>query len=282
MVIRELVRECIAELRNSNIENPVFDANLTVRTVLGLEPIDMVLERDKEVSESDESRIRRFCARRCKNEPLQYILGVQEFMGLEFFVDRNVLVPRADTEALVEAVLTDKRGMNVLDICTGSGCIALSIAHFNKNAFVTGLDISENALAVAKKNAEKLKLSNRVKFEKCDITKEFPRGCFDVIVSNPPYIETGEIEKLQKEVKLYEPHIALDGGADGLVFYRRISEIAPAMLQEHGRLYFEVGYNQAEAVEDIMLKSGLKNVIRIKDLCGVDRVLCGERQNNGG
>jgi len=240
MVIRELLHEIIQDFKKNNIENSVFEANLIVRTVLKLSPIDMVLSHEKEVEEKQEKAIREYEKRRILGEPMQYILGTQEFMGLEFIVDKNVLVPRADTETLVEEVLKENKGMNVLDICTGSGCIGLSIAHYNKKAFVLGLDISEAALQVAEKNAEKLKLSDRVRFEKTDILSQTPSGVFDVIVSNPPYIESAEIEKLQVEVKGHEPHIALDGGADGLDFYRRIINIAPKLLQEKGKLYFEV------------------------------------------
>lgn len=277
MVIRELVGNCVKILKDGNTENAVFEAHLIVRTVLNLEPIDLVIKSKKEVSEKDKEKVYSFAQRRCKNEPLQYILGVQEFMGLEFEVNENVLVPRADTETLVEEVLKQHKGMNVLDICSGSGCIALGIAHFNKNAYVTGVDISEEALKVAEKNAEKLKLSDRVRFEKCDIMNEVPQGSYDVVVSNPPYIETGEIEKLQKEVKDFEPRIALDGGADGLVFYGRICSFAEKLLQKDGKLYFEVGFGQAEAVANMMRENGLKNIRQIKDLCGIERVVCGER-----
>lgn len=277
MVIRELVGKCIAELKENNIENAVFDAHLIVREVLGLEPIDLVLDSKREVSEEDAKKAFAFCKRRCQREPLQYILGVQEFMGIGFEVDKDVLIPRADTETLVEEALKFHGGMNVLDICSGSGCIALSVAHFNKNAYVTGLDISDKALSLSAKNAERLKLTERVRFKKCNILTQVPDGVYDLILSNPPYIETDEIDKLQKEVRAFEPRLALDGGADGLMFYRRICSVAPKLLQRNGRLLFEVGFNQADAVEELMTDCGLKNIRRIKDLCGVERVLCGER-----
>lgn len=277
MVIRELTAACVKQLRDNNIENAVFEAHLIVRTVLGLEPIDLVIGSQKTVTEADKERAFSFIKRRLDNEPLQYILGVWEFMGLEFEVNENVLVPRADTEVLVEEVLKQSGGMNVLDICSGSGCIALSVAHFNGNAYVTGVDISVEALKLSERNAEKLKLSERVRFERCDIMTEIPRGVYDVVVSNPPYIETGEIDKLQKDVKDFEPRIALDGGADGLDFYRRICSISDKLLQKNGRLCFEVGYAQAAAVEALMRENGLKNIKRIKDLCGAERVVCGER-----
>ncbi len=277
MVIRELIKECVGKLKDSNIENAVFDANLIVRTYLGLKPIDIVLEGGRKVSDGDTEKIRSLCRRRCQREPLQYILGVWEFMGLELEVNKGVLVPRADTEVLAETVLSENKGMNVLDICSGSGCIALSIAHYNSSAFVTGIDISDSALELSRRNAEKTELSKRVRFEKCDILNEIPDGVYDVIVSNPPYIETAQIDKLQKEVSFYEPRIALDGGEDGLLFYRRICSVAPKLLQQHGKIYFEVGHSQADTVERLMADAGLKNIRRIKDLCKVERVLCAER-----
>lgn len=275
MVIRDIIGVCSERLKQHNIENAVFDSHLIVRTVLNLKPIDVVLSHQKSVDEKDAEKIFEYCDRRCKNEPLQYILGTQEFMGLEFEVSRDVLIPRADTETLVEAVTEERRGMNVLDICTGSGCIAISIAHYNKNAFVTGLDISLPALDTAKRNAVKNGVGERVRFEKCDIMNGIPNGIFDVIVSNPPYIETAEIDSLQKEVCMHEPRIALDGGGDGLDFYRRITAVAPSLLQSGGSLYFEVGYNQAEAVRQLMENSGFEDIRIIKDLCGIQRVVCG-------
>lgn len=275
MVIRSLLNDTVAELKNHNIENAIFDANLIVRNVLGLKPIDMVLSYSKEVSAEHVEKVKEYTKRRCENEPLQYILGTQEFMGIEFKVKEGVLVPRADTETLVESVLGTGKGANILDICTGSGCIALSIAKFNKNAHVIGVDISENALEVAEENAKNLELTDRVRFYKLDIMNEIPKGIFDIVVSNPPYIVKKEIDKLQNEVKLYEPHIALDGGEDGLDFYRRIIEIAPVFLQENGKLYFEVGYEQAKIVSD-MMKEKFTDIEIKKDLCGIDRVVIGK------
>ncbi len=276
MVISKLVEKTVGTLKNKNIENAVFEANLIVRTVLGLKPIDMVLSKDKNVDKEDIEKIEKMVSRRLENEPLQYILGTQEFMGLEFLVDKNVLIPRQDTETLVEEILKENRGMSVLDLCSGSGCIGISIAHFNKNAHITGVDISTDAIELASKNAEKLKVSDRVKFEKADVLKDTIFGSFDIIVSNPPYIESEEIEKLEDNVRLYEPRLALDGGEDGMLFYRKITEIAPTMLSENGILYFEVGYNQAEKVKSLMEKN-FKDIKIVKDLCGVDRVVYGTK-----
>lgn len=277
MVIRALLNESVEKLKLNNIENAIFDANLILRSALNMKPIDLVLSYNKNIDNDKIKQVRDMIEKRCANEPLQYILGTQEFMGLEFNVNNKVLVPRADTEALTEAILELNCGMNVLDICTGSGCIAISIAHYNKNAFVLGVDISDDALLTASENAEKLSLSERVRFEKCDIMKDIPSGTYDIIVSNPPYIKSGDIEKLQNEVKLYEPHIALDGGEDGLNFYRRIIKIAPMLLKENGKIYFEVGYDQSEQVLGLM-KENFKACGIKKDLCGVNRVVYGEKK----
>lgn len=277
MVIRDVLGETVNMLKKGLIDNALFEANLIVRTVLNLKPIDVVLEGDKNVSAELENEIFGFARRRCMNEPLQYILGSQEFMGIEFKVSPDVLIPRADTETLVECVLENNVGMNILDICSGSGCIALSLAKFNKNAYVTGVDISDAAISLSNENLEMLNLQNRVKFVKTDILREIPNGVYDVIVSNPPYIKSSEIDALQDEVKLHEPHLALDGGEDGLLFYRRIIDIAPTLLQENGRLYFEVGYDQSEDVAQLMTEQFCDVGMR-KDLCGVNRVVYGKKR----
>lgn len=277
MVTRKVLTDLSEALRDAGVDNALFEANLLLRDKLKLSPLDLVLSYQKEVSEADLKALQEAIERRISGEPMQYILGTQEFMGLEFKVTPDVLIPRADTETLVEAVLSENHGMNVLDLCTGSGCIAVSIAHFNRNAYVHGVDISENALKIAEENAEKNKVSERVRFSRMDILKEIPNGVYDVIVSNPPYIEHDVIPTLQKEVVVHEPHLALDGGADGLDFYRRIAEIAPKLLQQGGMIYLEVGHTQAKAVAELLENAGLKTAV-IPDLCGVDRVVTGRKQ----
>lgn len=277
MVIKTLLWETIDTLKTENIENAVFEANQIVRTVLKLSPIDMVLSYDKEVCDCDAETVREYAKKRCNREPLYYILGECEFMGLEFLVNKNVLLPRQDTEVLVEKVLENKNGMNVLDICTGSGCIALSLAHYNKKAYVLGLDISKDALKVANSNKEKLGLSQRVRFDIMDIMSKTPEGLYDVIVSNPPYIKKEVIKTLDPEVREYEPLIALDGGEDGLCFYRRIVEISPKLLRDGGMLYFEIGYDQAQEVKDIM-DEYFEDITVVKDLSGQDRVCFGKKK----
>ncbi|MDD6214551.1 MAG: peptide chain release factor N(5)-glutamine methyltransferase [Firmicutes bacterium] len=276
MVIRELIQQTIVTLRNNGSDNPIFEAHSIIRFVLKLSAMDLVLQHNRTVSAIEISAVDALLNRRISGEPLQYILGVQEFMSLDFAVTPDVLIPRSDTETLVEYVLSKmkNKGFMLLDIGTGTGCIPLSIAHFNPRAFVRGIDVSEKALAVAEKNRKHLGLEDRSAFEKIDILAEIPHGKYDIITSNPPYIESDVITGLQKEVKDFEPHIALDGGRDGLMFFRRICKIAPKILVKGGMLVLEIGYNQGSAVSELMKKS-FSDVRIIKDLCNNDRVATG-------
>lgn len=276
MVIKELLQNSITKLRESGNDNPVFEAHAIFRHVLSLSATDLVLMHDKKISKAQEKKITSFFERRLSGEPLQYILGTQEFMSLEFKVSPSVLIPRADTETLVEYVIDNKKndGFSLLDIGTGTGCIPLSIAAFCPRAFVRGLDISPDAKKLAEDNCKKMMLNSRASFDLCDILTEIPNGKYDVITSNPPYIKTSIIDGLQTEVKNFEPHLALDGGPDGLKFYRRICEIAPNLLTHKGLLIFEIGYDQADDVASLMGKK-FTEISIIKDLCGNDRVVVG-------
>lgn len=274
MVIRELIKKTCDRLKASGIENALFEAHLIIRHVTKMSQLDLVLNHNSDADIfSDE--VDSILNRRENHEPLQYILGTQEFMSLEFLTEKDVLIPRSDTEALVEFVLEQKKGaITLLDIGTGTGCIPLSIAHYNKSALVRGIDISEKALALSERNAKNLSLAKRAVFEKLNILESIPSGRYDVITSNPPYIETDVIKTLSPEVKDHEPHLALDGGTDGLVFYRRITKIAPMVLAKNGLLVFEIGYNQAKDVTALMAND-FKDVGVIKDLSGNDRVVFG-------
>ena len=205
-------------------------------------------------------------------------------MGLDFYLEEGVLIPRPDTETLVEYVIEyintryKNKNINILDLGIGSGAISLSIAHYCKNAFVHGVDISNAAIKVANVNKERLKLSN-VKFYKGDLFKaleEFDlEGKFQIIVSNPPYIASGEIEGLDITVKDFEPRLALDGGVDGLDFYRKITPESKRFLDDNGLLIYEIGYDQGEAVQNILISEGFKETTILKDLQGLDRVVLG-------
>lgn len=240
--------------------------------------------------------------KRASHVPLQYILGTQDFMGLTFFVDENVLIPRQDTETLVETVLKENpdRTSSILDMCTGSGCIAVSLSVLGKYGHVEGADISPGALAVAEKNAVRILGrteeshgtgpegaerrgsacgSRSVRFRQSDLFSAFEPGeVFDVIVSNPPYIPTKVIEGLEPEVRDFEPLNALDGTEDGLFFYRRLAKECPALLKAGGKVYFEIGYDQGAAVSELLAFGGFEEIRVIKDLAGKDRVVCGKMQ----
>lgn len=250
------------------------DTYLLISGKLDITQTEYALGGKNEISDEKAAEIINDAKRILGGYPLQYAVGFTEFMSLKFFVDESVLIPRPDTETLVESVISfadDKKTYSLLDIGTGSGAVGISIAHFIKcNAEL--LDISEKSLDTARKNAD----YNGVcaKFTQCDILNDMPDGKYDIIVSNPPYIESDVIPTLDVNVRCYEPHRALDGGSDGLVFYRRICAIAPKLLNGGGMLAFEVGYDQAEAVGELM-KNDFEDICIIPDLCGVDRVVTG-------
>lgn len=273
MVISALIKEVQGLLA----DNARFEAELIVMHVTGVTRTKLITDGGRVVNDEERIRALETAKRRRKGEPLQYILGEAEFMSLSFYVREGVLIPRADTETLAECVLEEAeedREYSLLDICTGSGCIGVSLAHYRKRLTAELLDISDIALETAGQNILRNNVQDRVSTLKLDILKEYPRKKYDIIVSNPPYIEADVIETLQTEVKDYEPRIALDGGRDGLVFYRRISEIAPLLLKSNGLLALEIGYTQAEAVT-ALLHSGFKDIRTVKDLAGNNRVVMG-------
>lgn len=278
MVIKELSAKAERILTDAEYENARHTVQIIMRNVFSLDPLGLALNADS-IADSEKAQTVIDYAHRCASgEPLEYVLGTQEFMSLEFDVNPSVLIPRADTETLVEIIIDEckKNGkaLKLLDIGAGSGCIGISIAYYTDNTHITEADISTDALSTAKGNAEKNNVSSRIDFINCDILSEIPDGKFDIIVSNPPYIETDIIDTLDINVRDFEPHTALDGGADGLVFYRRITEIAPDMLTSGGLLAFEIGYNQGESVSKLM-NVNFDNVRVIKDLCQNDRVVIG-------
>lgn len=273
MVISEITREIEKRL----LDNARFEAELIVMNVLGINRTQLIMNADNEVTHEQLDKILSFSERRLSGEPLQYILGETEFMSLDFRVESGVLIPRSDTEILVETVIdaiknTEKK--RVADICTGTGCIGISVAHYNKEVSVDLIDVSDKAINTANQNIVLNSVSDRVKTIKMDILNECPMEKYDVVISNPPYIETEVIETLQTEVKNHEPHLALDGGADGLMFYRRIIKIAPQILSKDGILAFEIGYNQGFAVSKLM-EENFKSVKVVKDLNKNDRVVIG-------
>lgn len=261
-------------LKEANIEEYETDAWLLLEASCKCTRTDFYLRGKEEIPKEKEAVYLEYLEKRCQRIPLQHILGVQYFMGLEFFVNSDVLCPRADTEILVEEVLRrTKPGSHILDMCTGSGCIIISLLHYAKDCIGTGVDLSEKALAVAKENGKKNNVS--CKFVHSDLFEHI-EGSYDVIVSNPPYIATKEIGALMPEVRDHEPLMALDGKEDGLFFYRKIVDASKKYLNPEGWLMFEIGYDQGVAVSEMMKSAGFCEVAVIKDLAGLDRVVVGK------
>ena len=273
MTFREAMSFGEEKLNNAGIIDAKTDAWLLLTYVCKIDRTFYYVHMDEEMSPELLAEYEAILNKRAEHVPLQYITGEQEFMGMPFRVTEAVLIPRQDTETLVEEALKIIRpGMRVLDMCTGSGCILISILKNVVDVEGFGYDISKQAINIAKENA---KLNNvNATFERSDLFEEVA-DTFDVIVSNPPYIPTDVIGGLMPEVAVYEPIQALDGKEDGLHFYRRIVKDARQYLKECGKLVFEIGHDQGEAVSDLMRKAGYKDVQVIKDLAGNDRVVIG-------
>ena len=274
MTGRALVREGEEVLAAAGVKEPGYDARALFLFAAQLTLTDYVRSADGEVPEEVRAAFSSYCARRAVGEPLQYITRSAPFYGRDFYVDEGVLIPRFDTETLIEAVLPRmRRGMRVLDLCTGSGCIPVTLALEGPGETeVTGSDISEAALRVAGINASRLGAD--VRFIRSDLFLQIS-GRYDIITANPPYIRSADIDRLDKEVRLYEPRTALDGSEDGLLFYRRIAGDAGAHLVPGGLLAFEIGADQAEDVRAVMKDSGFCDLTVFKDLAGLDRVVLG-------
>lgn len=304
MTLRTGYTEAKRRLEESGIEEASLDAWLLLEHVTGISRAFYYADPDREMSPDEWRRYSELVGRRAERVPLQHITGTQEFMGLVFEVNEHVLIPRQDTEILVEQALAfigsgkvpaaENSRTRILDMCTGSGCILLSVMHWaesyrqkalrragdtarggEKQDIIiegTGADISPKALAVAEKNARRLGIS--AGFVESDLFGAV-RGKYGMILSNPPYIRTDEIKDLQEEVRLHDPVIALDGREDGLYYYRRIVRESRSYLEEGGALLFEIGCDQAEAVSGLMSGAGFSEITVKKDLAGLDRVVSG-------
>ena len=281
-----------ARLSEAGIEEAGLDARLLLEFVCGTDRNTLLAHGDRPVTAEEHERYETLLTARAAHTPLQHLTGEQDFMGLTFLVNKNVLVPRQDTEILVEETLKNLHdGMRILDLCTGSGCILLSLLRYSNDCAGVGVDLSAQALGVAKENYERLRkekpemaalflegdlfeaLDRRTAVE-CDETDSMGER-YDIIVSNPPYIETEVIGTLMPEVREHEPVMALDGGADGLSFYRRIVQGAGEHLKRGGMLFFEIGCEQAESVCEIMERAGFQEIEVVKDFAGLDRVVYG-------
>ena len=275
MNIREYRIKTKQQLNHKGIQDAARNVDRILMKQLGLSKMELTIGEGKELTNMQKEQLDTDINLLLQHIPVQYIVQEQEFMKLPFYVNEHVLIPQPDTEILVETIVEQYAGKDVtiLDLCTGSGAIAISIAHYLPKANIVATDISQDALEVAKRNATTLQVADRIQFYQADIWEGLPAQKWDVIVSNPPYIETAVIPTLALEVQK-EPHIALDGGIDGLYFYRNIIIKAPQYLQEQGALYLEIGYNQKEAVEQIAIQTKqYTKIIHRKDLEGNDRVI---------
>ena len=275
--IRDLRKKAIKELIVTGNDSPAADVDFIFSTFLKVDKADLIIG-EKTLDTFETERFFQALERVKNGEPVQYAVGGCEFMSLWFEVNSNTLIPRADTEILVETIIERYRNfenVNIFEIGTGSGCISVSLAYYLPGARVTTVDISKGALDVARKNGERLGVTERTEFLECDIMAGFSELEYlpDVVVSNPPYIPKADIEMLEKKVKDFEPMTALDGGTDGLDFYRRIAGTVP--IAPNGMLAFEVGIGQAGQVAQIMGER-FCNIEIIKDLSGIDRVVLGK------
>jgi release factor glutamine methyltransferase len=281
--IRRLLEWTGGFFQRKDVDSPRLAAELLLAHVLSTPRIKLYTEHDRELQPDQLAKYRELVARAAEHEPIAYLTGTAHFFNLQFHVTRDVLIPRPDTETIVEHVLQQARfnaGLEkprIMDLCTGSGCIAAAVAHNLKNASVLAIDNSEPALAIAAKNVETLGLADRVVLAHGDLygplEKQITASPFDMIVSNPPYIPSANIEQLDRNVRDYEPRQALDGGPDGLAIIRRIIDGGPPRLLPGGRLYVEIQFDQCDAVKPLAEAAGFGEVKILRDQAGNDRVL---------
>ncbi len=269
---QELLAEGKHRLVDAGIADADLDSFLLLEHVTGMSRSRYFLKAGEPAAQPEAEEYRRLIGQRERHIPLQHITGEQEFMGFPFYVDKHVLVPRQDTESLVELALGYVGGKRVLDMCTGSGCIAVSLMLLGRPVSCCGADISGPALRLARRNAERNRAE--VDFLQSDLFEKVT-GKYDVIISNPPYIPSDVIEGLSEEVRGHEPYLALDGGEDGLLFYRLITKESVMHLSENGMLFYEIGSEQALDVIAIMEENGFRDVCCRKDYAGNDRIVYG-------
>ena len=285
MTYRECYEQGCRTLQAAGIEEAALDARLLLEAVCGTDRNDLLVHGEQPVAPEAEEKYLNWIRQRAEHIPLQQLTGEQDFMGLTFSVNEHVLIPRQDTEILVEEVLKELHdGMRVLDMCTGSGCILLSLLHYSNDCEGLGVDLSAEALEVAGRNVLKVLTPEKAEhahFLQSDLFEKV-EGKFEIIVSNPPYIASAEVDRLMPEVRDHEPRMALDGTEDGLEFYRRIIAEAGQYLVSSGMLFFEIGYDQGQAASELMREHGYREVQEVQDYAGLDRVVYGtyvERKN---
>lgn len=294
MIVAQLLQESKNLLQAGKIPSARLDATILISHVFSFTKEQILLNGELKITQEKLPQFYDLLNRRLKFEPISHLIGKREFFGENFVVSADVLDPRADSETLIEAVLkrfpVKDEKKSILEIGVGSGCLIVSLLMQRKNFFGQGIDISIKALEICQKNAIKHQVSERLNLQNFDLFGEieflsddfdkdnsskigFKKNVFDLIISNPPYIPSHEIAGLQPEVAIYEPRIALDGGVDGLDFYRRIALLAPKLLNENGRIFLEIGIGQENEIAKIFLKNGFKLVESYKDLSGIIRIL---------
>lgn len=276
--IEELINTGATTLKDKGIDTARLDAELLLGSVIEKDRVYLITHKEEEVNEEDTEKYFDLIEKRRNKMPVKYILNKCEFMGIDFYVEEGVLIPRDDTEILVEEVLKlidENQEKQVCDLCSGSGAIGIALAHFRRNIKVDLIDYYPIPEKVSLINIQKNNMGNQVSFIKSDLLEKpiENKKMYDIIVSNPPYIEEEEINKLMEDVKNYEPHTALNGGIDGLDFYRKIVQQSKKVLVEGGILAFEIGYNQGESVKDLMEENEFSNVRVIKDFASLDRIV---------
>ena len=278
MTYRECYEQGCRTLQAAGIEEATLDARLLLEAVCGTDRNDLLVHGEQPVMPQAEEKYLHWIRQRAEHIPLQQLTGEQDFMGLTFSVNEHVLIPRQDTEILVEEVLKELHDrMRILDMCTGSGCILLSLLHYSNDCEGLGVDLSAEALEVAGRNVLKVLTPEKAEhahFLQSDLFEKV-EGKFEIIVSNPPYIASAKVDKLMPEVRDHEPRMALDGTEDGLLFYRRIIKEAGKHLVNSGMLFFEIGYDQGQAVSELMRAGGYREVQVVQDYAGLDRVVLG-------
>jgi len=278
MIVLEAIQLSSDFLKRKSVESSRLNAEILLAEILGIKRLELYLKYDKPLTQSETDKYREFIVRRSKGEPLQYITGHTEFYGHDFLVNPTVLIPRNDTEILVEHAIDfiqkSEKKFTVLDIGTGSGNIAICISMHCPNVELYAIDISHGAIELAKKNAARNDLLGNICFIEGDIKNyDFLDKKFDLIISNPPYISLNGFNELQREVHEYEPRIALTDESDGLKYFKVISKEAREILNNNGLLMFEVGYDQSESVKEILLENSFEEISVIKDYSKIDRVV---------
>jgi len=269
---KEMMRWAVESLAAAGVPDAEVDAWYLMEHVTGMSRAAYFLKMNEELSDTKQTELTNLIRKRCQRIPLQYLTGCQEFMGYSFLVSPATLIPRQDTEILVDEASKTAEGKKVLDLCTGTGCILLSLAKLCRLKKAIGTDISAEAVETAKKNAARL--NAEAEFYCGDLFAAVPQGeRFDLIVSNPPYIPSAVIDTLMPEVREHEPMSALDGDEDGLKFYRKIIERASEYLTEQGQIFFEIGCEQGADVSALLTQNGFENIRIVKDLAGLDRVV---------